>query len=54
MNVNDLESRMWDYQFQSEREKNFFGPKNNAPEPGGKTIAGSGVCLAVDIWQPIY
>ena len=53
MNVNDLEPRMWDYQFQIKGKKLFI-PKNNTPEPGGKTITGSGVRFAADIRQPIY
>jgi len=53
MNVNDLESRMLDCYFSDKREKLFI-PKNNTPEPGGKTITGSGVYLAIDIWQPSY
>jgi len=53
MNVNDLESRMWDCQFQIKGKKLFI-PKNNTPEPGGKTITGSGVYFAADIWPPIY
>jgi hypothetical protein len=53
MNVNDLESRMLDCYFSGKAKKLLY-PKNNTPEPGGKTIAGSGACLAVEIWQPSY
>jgi hypothetical protein len=34
MNVNDLESRMWDYQFQAERKKTSLFPKQHARTRG--------------------
>ena len=53
MNVNDLESRMWDCYFSGKAKKLLYA-KNNTPEPGDKTITGSGVRLAANIWPPIY
>jgi hypothetical protein len=36
MNVNDLESRMWDYQFQIKGEKTSLSPKTTRPNQGAK------------------
>jgi len=64
MNVNDLESKcgtgilpVISSQYSSLTWKAVplrFIPQNNTPEPGGKTITGSGVRFAADIRPPIY